>query len=65
MADIDSLYLLGSNIVLDDTADKKKAFKQGYIGQKRYVRAVFTVAGTVNAPMSAIIQLKAIHMPSV
>lgn len=65
MADVSNAdLLLGNNIVIDNAADKQSVFKQGYIGTKRYVRAVFTITGTVNAPMSAIFQLRPIHMPA-
>lgn len=64
MADIDGFYLLGKNIVLDNANDKQSCFKQGYFGGKRYIRAVFTIGGTVNAPMSATFQLRPIHLPA-
>lgn len=51
--DVPAEFLLGNNIVLDNAADDEDCWRQGYIGKKRYVRAVFTVVGTVSAPISA------------
>lgn len=40
--------------VLDESADKEKTYKVGYIGIKRYVRIVITEEGTVSVPVSVV-----------
>lgn len=50
--DVPAEFLLGNNIVLDDGADDVSAFRQGYLGLKRYIRSVHTVVGTVSAPIA-------------
>ena len=46
--------LLGSNLVVNDTAQSNKVGLMGYVGGKRYARLVATETGTASAAFSAV-----------
>mgnify|MGYP004349830833 FL=1 len=51
-ADVDAAHLVGS---LPDTLEASSVYKQGYIGNKRYIRTVITKNGGTSIAAGAVI----------
>lgn len=60
--DVDAADLIGS---LPATLEASKVYRQGYIGKKRYIRAVITKAGGTSIAAGAVFVLGSPHLAPV